>query len=166
MQLYDDLHVEAKSVGFHIIINLYCWHKDTSSNLRGKVSIEVVNICKQPNQNWISKVQNPCYFICILYFLQLMLNNKKCIRYLCSNCINQHFSQHCVRKRNRFRKENRKICRNDGILAYFWKMEYGRLQKCSRNVHRFKKFSPSFYAYTYVQKYAIMSDETCDSTFI
>lgn len=24
---------------------------------------DVVNICKHPNQNWISKVQNPCYFI-------------------------------------------------------------------------------------------------------
>jgi len=24
---------------------------------------EAVNICQHPNQNWISKVQNPCYFI-------------------------------------------------------------------------------------------------------
>ena len=65
-----------------------------------------------------------------------------------------------------FIKKNDKNAEMMEFWPFLKKTEYGRLQKCIRYVHKFKKISPSFYAYTYVQKYAIMSDETCDSTFV
>lgn len=70
----------------------------------------LLTIANIPNQNWISKVQNPCYFIG--NFVRIAANDeffKQRTLFFPQSAKKWHFLRCCVRKHTIFCKENRKF---------------------------------------------------------